>query len=161
MGCQPSPADPAWASHKLILIGAAPPPWAFPTGSSSGPGLFLWGHPWAVAPSGLILCCTVGSSVAAQGDLLCVAPTVCGGTACSSVGLSWAARSCCSAPRAPPALLGACRAAALSFLLPSPSCCCTVLPFLNSALPEHTRCGSWLSCGSSRSLLEQLELAVV
>ena len=75
MGCQPSPADPAWASHKLILIGAAPPPQAFPTGSSSGPGLFLWGHPWAVAPSGLILCCTVGSSVAAQGDLLCVAPT--------------------------------------------------------------------------------------
>jgi len=56
-------------------------------------------------PSGLIHHRPTGSSVAAWGDLLHVVPMGCKGTACSSVGLSWAAGSCCSLPGAPPVLL--------------------------------------------------------
>ena len=55
------------------------------------PGLFLEGSPWAVPLSGLIHRCTVGFSMAGCGDLLHAMPMGCRETACSSVGLSWAA----------------------------------------------------------------------
>ena len=46
------------------------------------------GSPWAVPPSGLIHCCTMGSSMAACGDLLHMVPIGCRGTACSTIGHS-------------------------------------------------------------------------
>ena len=69
-GSSPSPpAPPRAALHGLQL-------W---------PGLPRMGYPWAVPPSGLILCWTVGSSTVPCGDVLHVVPVVCRGTACSSL----------------------------------------------------------------------------
>ena len=52
-----------------------------------------------------------------------------------------------------------CRAVSRSFSLLSPRCCSVVFPFPKSALPGAHPTG--LSSGSSRSLLEQLELVVI
>lgn len=49
--------------------------------------------------------CTMGSSMAAHGDLLCVVPVGYRGIVCSTVDLSWPARNFCFMPGAPPALL--------------------------------------------------------
>ena len=68
-------------------------------------GLLLQGYPWAVSPSSLIHCCTMGSFLGAHEYLLCVVLMGCRGTACSSMGLSWDAGSFCSLPGEPPALL--------------------------------------------------------
>ena len=46
-------------------------------------------------PSGLIHCCTMGSSTAAHGDLLCMVQVGCRETACSSMGFLWASECCC------------------------------------------------------------------
>ena len=118
-GCHPSHTDPARASTgrsspstdptQLCTTGpilqalfqhgssqAAAPPALMPHGGllsmgcSSSLGLYLWGYAWAAVPSSLMHCCTIGSSTAARGDLLCVVPMDCRGTACSSVGF-WAA----------------------------------------------------------------------
>lgn len=69
-GSSPSPpAPPRAALHGLQL-------W---------PGLPRMGYPWAVPPSALIHCWTVGSSTVPCGDVLHVVPVVCRGTACSSL----------------------------------------------------------------------------
>ena len=61
--------------------------------------------PWLQPPLGHIHCCTMGSSMAAHGDLLHAVPMNCRGKACSSMGLSGAAGNFCSMPGAPHALL--------------------------------------------------------
>ena len=61
-------------------------------GCISDPGLLVEGYPCAVPPPGLIHCCTVGSSMAARGDVFHVVPVGRRGMACSSVGLSWVLR---------------------------------------------------------------------
>ena len=96
------------APHRSPRV-AAPPallaPWAALRGSRfPARDLLLGGYPWAVPPSDLIHCCPMGSSVATCGVLFHTVPVGCRGTACSSVGFSWAAGSCCCVPGAPPAL---------------------------------------------------------
>jgi len=54
-------------------------------------------------PSGTFLC--GGSHTDVHGDLLSVVPMGCKGTTCPTVGLSWTAGNCCSAPGAPPVFL--------------------------------------------------------
>lgn len=51
-----------YAPHKSPLA-AAPQP------SCPTTGLLLRGYPWAILPSSLICCCSMGSSMAANGDL--------------------------------------------------------------------------------------------
>ena len=67
-------------------------------------------------------------------------------------------------PRGPPSALTLVPAELFvsCFSLISPSCCCKAdFPSLKSALPEHTQHHLWHSSGSSRSLWEQLELALI
>lgn len=111
-------------------------------------------------PSNYIHCCTGGSSVAAGGQLLCIVPTDCRDTACSSMGLSWAAGSVCSPPAPSPALLLHSPWCIQSFFY---TCCYFSLlaavvqhffPSLNLPSQRHNQCDLWLSSGSRRFLLE-------
>ena len=123
-------------------------------GGSSGLG---WRYPQAVPPSGLIHCCPSGSSVASRADLLHAVLMGCRGTACSSVGLSWAARCYWSASCPPPALiLGA--AGPLLPRLPAAVAQQALIPSLQSTPPEvHPAsltaqlCPAVGPCGSSWS----------
>ena len=111
-------------------------------GCSSGP------HP---TPAGTlyVLHLLQGWFMATNGDLHTV-PVGCRGTACLSMGLSWAAENNCSAPGVTPALLctdlGACRAVSLTFLTPLPAAAEQQLfPFLDLLSQRHSQCHSWLS----------------
>uniref|UniRef100_A0A8V1A1J9 Deoxynucleoside triphosphate triphosphohydrolase SAMHD1 n=2 Tax=Gallus gallus TaxID=9031 RepID=A0A8V1A1J9_CHICK len=104
MGCSSKHCSAVARYHGAHPLGAAsaPPvpllPAALLHGLQLRPRPCSCGAPWAASPSAHIHCCTTGSPMAAKGDLLRVVPVGCGGTACSTVGLSWAAGSCCSAP---------------------------------------------------------------
>jgi len=131
MGCCSSQTDLSWAAHRLQLSQhCSSTAWycgARPSGTASHrspraaslPVLLphcrllhmgcsssldcSWG---SVQGQSVLICCSLGgSSMAAWGDLLHTAPMGCRETACSSVGLSWAAGSFCSLPRAPSDLL--------------------------------------------------------
>lgn len=156
-GCHPSQSDPERASHKLQVSkhcsnmalyhraqpqGWISPAWVppallphhglFSVGCSFSPGLLLWG---LQTPSGLIHCHIIGSSMAAHGDLLCMAPTGCRGTTCSSMGPSWAAGSftCSSLCTGH----GACRVVSLAFTYFSFSLrLCSVLVSLKYIISE-------------------------
>jgi len=96
-------------------------------------------------PPGHVHCC----ATATRRDLHTV-PIGCRGTACLSMGLSWAAENNCSAPGVTPALLstalGACRAVSLTFLTPLPAAAEQQLfPFLDLLSQRHSQCHSWLS----------------
>ena len=123
------------------------------------PRAAIWRYPQAVPPSGLIHCCTVSSSVAAWGDLLCAVLMHCRDSLllCRPL-LGY--RNFCSMPGAPLALTWVPAGPPVShFSSISPNCCCVAVSVsLISALPEHIQHHSWLSSGSSGSLLKQLEL---
>jgi len=124
MGFSPWAAAPAWGCscrviHGLCLIQAS---------STAGP----WAPPW--------LHMEISS---AQW------PWAAEGQACSSMDVSWAARSFCSMPGTYPAFLlhwfWGCRAVSLTFTHSSHNCCCTAVLYcsvffntfiLKSALPE-------------------------
>lgn len=101
----PLPSYPAAGSS----LWAAAPVW----------GCFCRGSPLVVPPSHLSHYCTVGSSVTACGDLLCMVSMGCRKTPCSSMGPSWAVGRFCSAPAAPPHSFGTdpgvCTASSLTF----------------------------------------------
>ena len=135
--------SPLYEAH---MAAAAPP--ALPHSRvlfmdcSSSLGLILQGYPWVVPLSDHIHCCPVGSSMATCGDLLCMMPMGCKGTACSTMGLPWAAGS-------PPSALtlGAAEPLLSHFSLPSPSfCSAAIFPFFNLF---SRRCTKHLSCLSS------------
>lgn len=67
---------------------------------SSGQSCSWGGFLWALPPSGPIHYWSMCSSTAACGDLLhaIMQPVGCRRTACSSMGLSWVAGTCCSTP---------------------------------------------------------------
>jgi len=98
-------------------------------------------------PSVPIYCCTKGSSLAACRDVLRAVPIGCRGTACSS----WTS----------PGPQGT--AASLTFShssLPATEVW-QFFPSLDPLSQRHTQHFLWLSSGSSGSLLEQLELALI
>lgn len=103
-GFHPSGAAPH-GSSQAAPSSLLPHHGPFYMGCSSGPGMLLQGYPWAMPPSGLILCCTMGFSMAARGDLLCIVSVDCRGTDYSSMGFFWAAESFCFARGTLPALL--------------------------------------------------------
>lgn len=128
-GSSPSPpAPPQAAPHRLQLQ-----PRPCPCRCS----------PWTVHPLGHMHCCTTVSSRVACGDLHRIVPMHCRGTACSTVGLSWASGNFFM-PGAHPAFLllwpwwlQGCFSHI--FLLLSPSCCSEAvffLPFPKSPFPE-------------------------
>lgn len=111
MGCSSSRTVLMWVHLPgLHCSSTGPHRWQLPqtsystavvsTSCSSGLGLLQLQPPW-----GHIHCCTMGSSMAACGDLLCLMPMGCSGTGCSTMGLSSAVGSFCSGPGAPPAIL--------------------------------------------------------
>ena len=132
---------------------------------SSWAKALAWGAPcrdssWAVTPLGIVHRCTVGSPMDTHGDMLHMMPLGCRGTACSSMILFWASGSSCSAPGILPASsytdLGVC-----SFLLLSPSCCCTEY-FICLKAAFHIGATTvslfllWPAAGSTWSLLETI-----
>ena len=167
-GCHPSPSGPVWASHRLQLSkhhsSHEPPfeiysrmgphrwqlrPGAVPVGVPMGCGSFM---PHPLLHHGLLRGCTRRSALCGTHGLWGHSLLLCGPLlGCRELLLSTSSTSC------PPW----CLQGSFSQFLTLLSCSCTVFPFLNPDLPEHIQCGSWLSCGSTRSLLEQLELAVV
>lgn len=83
--------------HTGLPMGLDPPALLphnglFSMGYCSSLELLLQGYPWVF----FILCCPVGSSMVAHGDLLCEVHTGCRCTACSTMSLSRAAWSFCS-----------------------------------------------------------------
>jgi len=162
-GAHPSGADcsimdPRWQQHLQLscptMVFSA---WnaALPSGCTCGV------FPWALPPSGLIHCCPMGSSMAAQGDLLCLQAA--GG---------WPAPPWSSpvlqefllyarSTSFPPSTLTLVAMGLFSHISPLSSCCCAaVFLFFKPTLPQHTQHCSWLSSGSGGSLLEQLMLAL-
>lgn len=126
-------------------------PWAALDGSLfPARDLLLWGHPWAVPPSGLIHCCPMGSSMAICRDLFHTVSVGCRGMAsplCSSPALQGAATVCLEHRLHCPWCLKGCFSL-ISYS--SPSCsCAAVFPF--TTLPVHTQRCSWLSSHSGES----------
>lgn len=109
--------QPSW--FCLCILGWTPPWAAVPAWGCS-----CRGSMGCHVPPGHIHCCTMGSSMAAGGDLLRTVLMGCGGTACSITGLSWAVGSCCSTPGASSVLL-----------LPWPWCPQGCFLFSHSSLP--------------------------
>jgi len=118
-GYHPSWTDPVWPSTGCSFPNTAPT-WGPMGGSSPSPPDALQTdlHGWQLqpraAPAGFhglqpppvhIHCCTMGSSMAACGDLLHTVPMGSRGTVCSTMGLSWAAGIFYSTSGAPPALI--------------------------------------------------------
>ena len=99
--------------------------------------------------------------MATHGSLLCLVPISCRGTACSTMGLSWAAGSCCSMSGAPPALT--LRVAGLFHNLLSLLLLCNrfFFPFLNLLSQNVCSVARGSALCSSMSLLGQLELALI